>query len=67
MTSMDLDLVPEVANGMADLLESWAQNEEIVNSKFTAHGADCMAVAEFLRAMADWWSLNAVAAKVAER
>lgn len=31
---------------LADRLRSWAQNEEMVNAGFTAHGKDCNAAAD---------------------
>jgi hypothetical protein len=33
---------------LAERLLSWAQNEEMIDTKFTAHGEDCIAVAALL-------------------
>ena len=36
---------------LADRLRSWAQNEEMVDQGFTAHGKDCNQAAEDLERM----------------
>ena len=33
----------------ADRLESWAQNEEMIDTHYTQHGDDCMRAAQTLR------------------
>ena len=43
---------PEKALALAEALDSWAQNEEMVDQFFTVHGRDCCAAAEALRAVA---------------
>jgi len=37
----------------ADRLESWAQNEEMIDAHYTQHGDDCLRAAQTLRICAD--------------
>lgn len=39
-------------NNLADELESWAQNEEMIDEHFTGHGKICLQSAVQLR----WWA-----------
>lgn len=39
-------------DALADRLDSWAQNEEMIDQHYTAHGRDCIAAAAKLRALA---------------
>jgi len=38
---------------LAEKLESWAQNEEMIDQYFLDHGKDCLKAAEICRACAD--------------
>ena len=40
------------AEHLAQALEAWAQNEEMIDAAFLEHGADCLEAARVLRSVA---------------
>jgi hypothetical protein len=43
--------VPLLIDQLADRLEDWAQNEEMIDQFFLGHGKDCNEAAKLLRAL----------------
>ena len=46
------EMTDDETAALAARLESWAQNEEMIDAAFLEHGADCLEAARVLRSVA---------------
>ena len=45
-------------NELADRLIEWAQNNEMIDNKYTDHGKDCLEAAKLIKAFENFTKLN---------